>query len=88
MRAAYENVKLIRATKGISKTFVAKKIGLTLQGYSHIESGNVNLTTERLRSIAQVLGEELKIFFSDELTDTVISSFGVLGQSNQIGGAR
>lgn len=80
MRATHENVKLIRAAKGINKTFVAKKLGLSLQGYIHVENGTVNMTTERLRSIAQILGEEVNIFFDDQLTDSVISNLESIGQ--------
>lgn len=72
MRSAHENVKLIRECKGINKTFVAKRIGLSLQGYIYIENGTVNLTTERLRFIAQVLDEDVSVFFDDKLTDAVI----------------
>ena len=78
MRAAFENVKRIRESKGISKTFIAKKLGITVQGYSNIEYGVTSLTSERLRSISFILGEEVKIFFDDELTDLVIKNYNEL----------
>jgi len=68
----HENVEKIRAAKGITKTFIARKLGLTLQGYRHIASGNVRLDTERLKIISGALGEEAAIFLSNELTDSVI----------------
>lgn len=69
------NVEKLRIAKGISKTHLAKKMGLTLQGYTHIASGQVRLDVERLKTIANILEVDPAIFFNDELTDSVISSY-------------
>ncbi|QMV43715.1 helix-turn-helix domain-containing protein [Cohnella cholangitidis] len=69
----HENVEKIRTAKGITKTFVANKLELSLQGYRHIASGNVRLDTERLKVIGEVLGEDPAIFLSNELTESVIN---------------
>lgn len=71
-RKVYENVELVRIAKGVTKKYIADKLGLSLQGYRHIANGAVSLDVERLKIIANALGEEEKIFFKTELTDEVI----------------
>ena len=71
-RKVYENVELVRGAKGVTKKFIADKLGLSLQGYRHIANGAVSLDVERLKIIANALGEDEKIFFKAELTDEVI----------------
>lgn len=66
------NVEKIRRAKGVTKTHLANKLNLSLQGYRHITSGNVRLDVERLKVIANVLGVEPAIFFDNELTESVI----------------
>lgn len=66
------NVEKIRQARGMTKTFLAKKLGLSLQGYRHITSGEVKLDVERLRTIALVLGVAPAVFFDDKLTESVI----------------
>ena len=39
----HENIRMIREAKGVSKTFVAKGLGMSLQGYRYIEDGSVKL---------------------------------------------
>lgn len=68
-----ENIRRIREAKGVTKTFVAKSLGLTLQGYRHIEDGDVKLDVERMKIIAHVLGVECAVFLDDELTESVIN---------------
>ena len=69
---ANENIRKIREAKGVTKTFIAKSLGLTLQGYRHIEDGDVKLDVERMKVIAHVLGVESAIFLDDKLTESVI----------------
>ena len=70
----HENVERIRKAKGITKTHIARKLHLSLQGYRHITNGSVRLDVERLQVIADVLGVGPAVFFSNELTETVIRS--------------
>lgn len=72
-RKVHENVELIRVAKGVTKKYIADKLGLSLQGYRHIGNGAVSLDVERLKIIADALGEDVKIFFKSELTDEVIN---------------
>ncbi|MBO0962380.1 helix-turn-helix transcriptional regulator [Neobacillus sp. MM2021_6] len=68
----HENVEKIRLAKGITKTHIANKLNLSLQGYRHITSGEVRLDVERLKVIANVLGVDPAIFFDNKLTESVI----------------
>lgn len=73
----HDNVEKIRIAKGVTKTHVANKLGMSLQGYRHIVSGNIQLNVERLKIIAGVLGVEPAVFFDDELTNTVIEKLNL-----------
>lgn len=66
------NVERIRKAKGITKTYIANKLNLSLQGYRHIASGNVRLDAERLKIIGNALNVDPGIFFDDKLTESVI----------------
>ena len=68
----YQNVELIRKAKGVTKTHLANRLNLTLQGYRHITSGNVRLDVERLKIISEVLGVDPGVFFDEKLTKSVI----------------
>ena len=68
----HENVEKIRAAKGVTKTHLANKLNLSLQGYIHITSGKTRMDVERLRIIANSLGVEPAVFFDDKLTESVI----------------
>jgi transcriptional regulator with XRE-family HTH domain len=69
------NVEKIREARGVTKTHLAKKLGLSLQGYRHITSGGARLDVERLKIISEVLNVSPEIFFNTELTDFVIKEF-------------
>lgn len=68
----YENIRLIREAKGISKTFIAKGLGMSLQGYRYVEDGSVKLDVERMKHISLLLGVECAVFLDDKLTKSVI----------------
>lgn len=68
------NVERIRIAKGVTKTYLANKLNLSLQGYRHITSGSVRLDVERLRIIACELHVDPGVFFDDKLTDYVIKN--------------
>lgn len=69
----HENVRRIRKAKGVTLTHMANMLGISLQGYSHIEQGNVRLDVERLRVIAVILTVDVSVFFDEKLTESVIS---------------
>lgn len=66
------NVEKIRIAKGVTKTHIAKKLGKTLQGYRHMASGDVKIGAEELMVIADALAVDIRIFFDNKLTDSVI----------------
>ncbi|MFL0365337.1 helix-turn-helix domain-containing protein [Pseudobacillus sp. 179-B 2D1 NHS] len=68
------NVAKIREAKGVTKTHLAKALGLSLQGYRYLESGETKLDVERLKTIAIVLDVDVAVFFNDKLTDSVIKN--------------
>lgn len=68
----HENIRRIREAKGVSKTFVARRLGLSLQGYRYIESGDVKLDVERMKKIGHILSVDSAIFLDDKLTDSVV----------------
>lgn len=72
----HENVEKIRKAKGITKTHIAHRLGISLQGYRHIVSGNTRLDVERLKTIAEVLGVEPAVFFDNGLTESVVAKCG------------
>lgn len=67
-----QNVEKIRIAKGISKTYIADKLDLSLQGYRHMIANETSLSAERLRIIAIVLGVPPATFYDNELTESVI----------------
>lgn len=81
----HQNVEKIRKAKGVTKTYIAKKLEMSLQGYTHLVSGNVRLDVERLAVIAAVLGVEPGIFFDDKLTDAVIKQINSVSPNFKAG---
>ena len=77
----HENVEKIRIAKGVTKTYLANKLGISVRGYRHIVSGNTRLDVERLKVIADALGVEPAIFFDNELTESVIGRCGSFRKS-------
>jgi transcriptional regulator with XRE-family HTH domain len=50
------SLRKIREIKGMKQEAVAKKLGITTNGYGKIERGESNLNLERLNQIAEVFG--------------------------------
>lgn len=74
----HNNVEKIRKARGVTKTHLANRLGLSLQGYRHITSGVVKLDVERLKTIATDLCVDVAIFFDDSITDSVITNMGTV----------
>jgi transcriptional regulator with XRE-family HTH domain len=49
-------IKQIRELKNVTQEFVANKLGLTIRAYSKIETGETQLTINRLNEISEALG--------------------------------
>lgn len=51
-----ENIRRIRNEKGLQQRYVARKAGITQSMLSQIEKGGKNLTLQKGKAIADVLG--------------------------------
>lgn len=69
-----ENVARIRRVKGVTKTAIAKYLGLSLQAYRYLEDGETRLDVERLKLIAKLLDVKCAVFFDDKMTDAIIDN--------------
>ena len=49
-------IKKIRELKNVSQEFVATQLGLSIRAYSKIETGETQLTINRLNEISKALG--------------------------------
>ena len=72
----YENIRRIREAKGITKTFIANALGMSLQGYRYLENGDVRLDVERMKKIASLLCVDSGVLLNDKLTESVINNVG------------
>lgn len=68
-----DNIRMIREAKGVTKTHLAKGLGMSLQGYRYLESGQVKLDVERMIRIAYLLGVKSAVLLDDELTRSIIN---------------
>jgi transcriptional regulator with XRE-family HTH domain len=68
-----DNIEKIRKAKGMSKTFLAKRLEMSLQGYRYSVSSDSALDTARIKKISLILNVKPGIFFDDQLTQTVIN---------------
>lgn len=66
-----EQLRRARKSKGITQTFMAKKLGYKMaSGYANIESGHTKLSLENAIKIAEILEMDLEeIFFDKKLHD-------------------
>ncbi|UUV22338.1 helix-turn-helix domain-containing protein [Paenimyroides aestuarii] len=66
MKEANERLRQLRKQKQYTQEDLAKKLGISLRAYSKIESGETQLTLERLNEILDILGVTALEFFSNE----------------------
>ncbi len=52
---AHTKIKQIRELKNFTQEYVADRIGLSTRAYSKIESGETQLTVNRLNEISEIL---------------------------------
>jgi transcriptional regulator with XRE-family HTH domain len=62
-----KKIAQVRSSKGISQTFVAKRMGKTPQWLSNIENGRRPIEAAELYQLAAILGVDIVIFYTDEL---------------------
>ena len=60
-----ERLREIRKSKGITQSFIAKKMGRTSAWYCNIERGNRRLLAEDAKRIADILGVDIREIFEE-----------------------
>ncbi len=50
-----EKIRQIRELKNLAQEYIAKELGLSIRAYSKIESGETQLTINRLNEISKIL---------------------------------
>lgn len=80
-------IKQIRELKNISQEFVATRLNLSTRAYSKIETGETQLTINRLNEISKILElEPLEILgFDDKKVFNINNSKGNNGYNNIYG---
>ena len=66
------NVRRLRISKGITQVAVASCLGISKMRYYRFENINKTVNSSWLPIIAEFMGLDVNIFFSEELTDSVI----------------
>jgi transcriptional regulator with XRE-family HTH domain len=66
-----ERIAQARKSKGVTQTFIARKMGKTPQWLSGIEAGRRNIDAIELNEIASILGLPIGYFFDQELNGTI-----------------
>lgn len=61
-----ERIKAYRKSKGISQTYIAEQLGISVSGYSMKESGQRPIDINEIQVIAEALDVSASIFFEKE----------------------
>lgn len=64
----HERIEQVRKSKGVTKTFIAKRCGKTPTWYTDISNGKRGVSVEALEQIAGALGVDVRIFFDKKLS--------------------
>lgn len=67
----HEKIEYIRQKKGVQKKFIASKCGKKPYWYTRLIQGKVKVTVDDLEHIADALDVDIKIFFSENLSETL-----------------
>jgi len=63
-------IREIRKSKGITATFMAKKLGYkAVSSYFRLENGESAITLEKAKQIADLLNVDVSNFFASDLRD-------------------
>ncbi|MBB6446513.1 helix-turn-helix domain-containing protein [Bacillus benzoevorans] len=73
----HEKIRSCRKSKGLSQTYMAKKLKMSISGYNMKELGKRPINTDELQEIAKILGVSASIFFDEkfhvEWNETIIA---------------
>lgn len=61
-------IRKLRLSRGMEQNELAERIGITQSHLSKIETGKANPSLKKLRKIAEALGVDEKIFFSENVS--------------------
>jgi transcriptional regulator with XRE-family HTH domain len=67
----HKRIEKVREQKGVTKAFIAKKLGITPMAYHYLATGRTPINTDRLLIIADALGVPAEEFLRPELNETV-----------------
>lgn len=63
----HEKVSELRNSKGISQTFIAGKLDISVSGYNMKERGKRPISIKELEEISKLLSVEISYFFDDRI---------------------
>ena len=62
-----QKLKQIRELKNLSQEYIANQLGLSVRAYSKIETGETQLTINRLNEISRIMGvDPIEVLGFDE----------------------
>ena len=67
----HEKIELIRKRKGITKTHIANRCNKTSAWYTGVSQGRTRIDVETLELIADALDVDVRIFFGNELSESL-----------------
>jgi len=67
-----KNIRRVRLAKGVTQTAVANYLGISRMSYNRLELSSVNIDPNFLPKIANFLETDMKVFFDDKLTESVM----------------
>jgi transcriptional regulator with XRE-family HTH domain len=74
MIQVHERIEKTRVEKGVTKAFLAKKLGMTPMGYHYIAIGRNSISTNTLQVLADALGVPAEDFLRPDINKSVSDS--------------
>jgi len=71
MNYVIKNIEIVRKSRGVTKTHIGNYCGKTGAWYGDIVKGRRRVYLSDLLLIAEALNEDVKIFFDQELSETL-----------------
>jgi len=66
MKVKHEKLKRIRIQRGITQSYMAKKLGYKdKSGYCQLENGDIKMTLDKAKKISMILGMQIDELFFD-----------------------
>jgi transcriptional regulator with XRE-family HTH domain len=69
------NIKKLRELKGISRLTIAKKMNMSVSGYSKIERGEIELTVNKFSKIAEIIDHSVYEIMGFDSNNIQIESY-------------